>query len=57
MGLSKCLTNECILIRKTDKGMVIVCLYIDDTLRTGDKNAIGETRTEETISQPRKKVR
>ena len=33
-------------MRKTDQGIVVVCVYIDDTLCTGDKNTIQEFKDE-----------
>ena len=32
MGYDKCLADECLLKRKTNKETVIVYVYIDDTL-------------------------
>ena len=46
MGFSKCLGDECLLIRTTNEGAVIVCVYINDTLCVGDKEAIEEFKIE-----------
>ena len=49
MGFDKCLADECLLRKKTKKGTVIVCVYIDDTLCVGDKEAINEFKKEITL--------
>ena len=46
MGFDKCLTDKCLLKRETKKGIIIVCVYIDDTLCVGDKEAITEFKKE-----------
>ena len=40
MGFRKCLNDQCLLMRDNEKGMIIVCLYIDDTLVIGKKKDI-----------------
>ncbi len=43
MGFSKYFAAECLLIRTTNnKGTVVVCVYIDDTLCVGNKQVIEE---------------
>ena len=42
LDFEKCKANECLLQKTTDKGTVIVCVYIDDTLCVGEKEAITE---------------
>ena len=42
MGFEKCLADKYLLKRETDKGIVVVCVYIDDTLYVGHKYAINE---------------
>ena len=46
MGFDKCLADECLLRKETKKGTVIVCVYIDDALCVGDKEAINELKKE-----------
>ena len=40
MGFTKCLSDQCLLMKNNDDGVVIVCIYIDDTLCVGDQSAI-----------------
>ena len=42
IGFKKCVGEECLLMRKTNQGTVCVYIYIDDTLCTGNKEAIQE---------------
>ena len=46
MGFERCKADECLLIRTTRKGTVVVCVYIDDTLCAGDQQAIDEFKEE-----------
>ena len=48
MGFRKFMVYECLLMRKTSQGtmVVCVCVYIDDTLCTGNKRAIQEFKDE-----------
>ena len=46
MGFDKCLTDDCLMKKETKKGTIIVCVYIDDTLCVGDKEAINEFKKE-----------
>ena len=46
LGFEKCKADECLLKKKTDKGTVIVCVYIDDTLCVGNKEAIADFKQE-----------
>ena len=46
MGFSKCMADECLLFRNTDKGTLVLCLYIDDAPCVGDKDAITELKEE-----------
>ena len=40
------MADECLLMRETNAGTMIVCVYIDDTLCTGDNDAIQEFKNE-----------
>jgi len=40
LGFEKCMSNQCLLKRKNDDGVVYVGLYIDDNLCCGDTKAI-----------------
>ena len=40
MGFSKCLSDQCLLMRRDMNGVVYVGLYVDDNLCCGDKLAI-----------------
>ena len=42
IGFEKCLADECLLKRRIEKGSIVVCVYIDDTLCVGKKEAINE---------------
>ena len=46
LGFEKCKADECLLWRRGEKGTVIVCVYIDDTLCVGDREAIDEFKKE-----------
>ena len=48
MGFLKCMADDCLLMRTTEKGTVtvIVCVYIDDTLCLGKKEAISDFKNE-----------
>ena len=46
LGFEKCKADECLLWKKSDKGSVIVCVYIDDTLCVGDNEAIDDFKRE-----------
>ena len=46
MSFDKCLADECLLRKETKKGNVIVCVYINDTLCVGDKEAINGFKKE-----------
>ena len=45
-GFKKCKTDECLLWKRSEKGTVIVCVYINDTLCVGDREAIEESKKE-----------
>lgn len=45
MGFSKCLADKCLLSRKITEGIVIVCIYIDNTLCIGDTIAVNKFKT------------
>ena len=55
MGFDKCLVDECLLRKETKKGTVIICVYIDDTLCVGDKEAINEFKREISSHFPSRK--
>ena len=40
MGFEKCLINQCLLSRKGELDILIICLYIDDTMIVGNKKEI-----------------
>ena len=46
MGFSKCLGDECLLFKESAEGVVIVCIYIDDTLCVGDEMAVNRFKTD-----------
>ena len=46
MSFRKCLSDQCLLHRVNKDGTVIVCLYIDDTLITGDEKAVKAFKAE-----------
>ena len=46
MGFHKCLSDECLLFRNTEDGIVIVCVYIDNTLCVGDEKAVKKFKNE-----------
>ena len=46
MGFEKCFADQCLLIKKDDLGMVIICLNIDDICCIGTKKAIGKFKKE-----------
>jgi Reverse transcriptase (RNA-dependent DNA polymerase) len=37
--------NACALIRKDEKGVIILCIYVDDVLMVGDQRAIQKLST------------
>ena len=40
LGFEKCRADECLLWRRTTEGMIIVCVYIDDTFCVGEEGSI-----------------
>jgi len=46
MGFQKCFINQCLLIRKGEKGIVIVCFYIDDTMIVGNIQEVNRFKNE-----------
>jgi len=40
MSFEKCKADECLLYHRNEKGAIIVCVYIDDTLCVGDAGAV-----------------
>jgi len=40
MGFSKSLTDPCLLYQKSERGEIILCIYVDDVLCVGDELAI-----------------
>ena len=40
MNFTKCVGDECLLMRKNSRGSVVLCVYIDDTLCAGHKEAL-----------------
>ena len=46
MGFAKCLSDQCLLVRESKIGTLVVCIYIDDTLVIGDVEAVREFKLE-----------
>ena len=46
MGFEKCLINQCLLSRKGESGILIICLYIDDTMIVGNEVEIKKFKEE-----------
>ena len=46
MVFEKCLINQCLLNRKGESGIIIICLYIDDTMIVGNKKEIKKFKEE-----------
>ena len=40
MNFKKCAGDECLLMRKSESGAVVICVYIDNTLCAGPKQAL-----------------
>ena len=40
MNFKKCAGDECLLMRESESGTVVICVYIDDTLCAGPKKAL-----------------
>ena len=40
------MNDQCLLMRNDQNGTIIVCLYIDDTLCVGDKEALDAFKKE-----------
>ena len=40
MGFEKCMANQCLLKREDESGVVVICIYVDDTLCIGDREAL-----------------
>ena len=46
LGMEKCLADQCLFMRKTEHGIVMIAIYIDDTLCIGSKNAIEQLKND-----------
>ena len=46
LKLIKCLNDPCLLQKENENGIIIICLYIDDTLCVKDKLAIEKFKKE-----------
>ena len=46
MDFDKCLNDQCLLIRRNDRGTVIIGLYIDYALVIGDDDSVQEFKRE-----------
>ena len=46
MNFVQSMNDQCLLIRNDQNGIIIVCLYIDDTLCMGDKKALDTFKKE-----------
>ena len=45
-NMRKCLTDQCLCMRKSEKGIVMLAIYIDDTLCIGPKAAVDEFKAD-----------
>ena len=46
MVFQRCLADGCVLKRTNDLGTVVVCVYVDETMCVGDREAINEFKEE-----------
>ena len=46
MNFVKCFADQCLLRRSTTKEIILICIYVDDTLCVGNKEAITEFKKE-----------
>ena len=46
MKFKKCLNDPCLLMKENENGVIIICLYIDDTLCVGNAEAIRKFKKE-----------
>ena len=46
LSMRKCLADQCLFMRKTEKGTVMLAIYIDDTLCIGPKAAVDEFKAD-----------
>ena len=46
MGFEKYLADSCLLKQTNDKGTVMVCVYVDNTMCVGDRPAIDSLKSE-----------
>jgi hypothetical protein len=46
IGFARCLTDNCLMMRKNADGIVILCIYVDDVCCFGDKVAIAKAINE-----------
>ena len=52
MGFEKYLADDCMWKRKIEKGNIVVCVYIDDTLCMGNEETIDDFKQEISIHFP-----
>ena len=43
------MSDQCLYIKKDEIGVIVICLYIDDTLCVGNRNAIEKFKRDITI--------
>ena len=46
LGMKKCLADQCLFVRNDEHGVVMIAIYIDDTLCIGSKKAIDQLKTD-----------
>ena len=46
LSFEKCLAEPCLLMKKSDLGIVIFCLYVDDILCIGNREAVNDAKFE-----------
>jgi hypothetical protein len=44
MVFEKCFGDQCLLRKKDENGIIILCLYIDDCLACGDQKAVDASK-------------
>ena len=44
------MSNQCLYMKNDEVGVIVVCIYIDDTLFVGNQNAIEKKTTLESLS-------
>ena len=44
IGMKKCLADQCLFIKNDENGIVMIAIYIDDTLCIGSKKAVDQLK-------------